>query len=527
MRALLKDAAKGIYFVAEQDGAVIGQLLITYEWSDWRNGYFWWIQSVYVAAEFRPAGSVSRACFDMLRSLARSRRDVCGLRLYVEKNNRRAHPAYERLGMKHTHYEIYETAFRCHRICERRTHQHRQRADARSRPQHAPAMALPSPGRPRLRRHAAGRRRGHRPRHRGGRAGSAGARRPRHHHRRTRPDLRRHHARSHRPTPGQATPRGRQPSFSTSNNSSPSRKRPMPASTRVQAMVPEGAIVLANPNGTAPGLAMKVEAGGWKMEMHQSPPAQPATRNPPKLADHAARPAAGVAPHVQRHRRALAAPRVAARRRICLSHAAHHRHRGIAGRRQDWRAVAGRSWHADWTSATAPTSAQVDVRLAAHGPQADATRARSGNAWFANSSARIIFGEDDETWKPSSSACSPNGNKPSPSRNPAPAAHRASTHQCARRLGGFAGRAGDLQQRGQAKVPRGSRRNPRCRTGPSAKPWREKWPKARGGRPARTTPFRHRHRRTGWRQRGQAGRHGVHRVCQRGPNHCAQTVQSV
>jgi GNAT superfamily N-acetyltransferase len=111
VRALLKDAAKGTYFIAEQGGVIVGQLLITYEWSDWRNGNFWWIQSVYVAAEFRQEG-VFRALFGHVEKLARSRRDVCGLRLYVEKNNRRARRAYGRLGMKHTHYEIYETSFR-------------------------------------------------------------------------------------------------------------------------------------------------------------------------------------------------------------------------------------------------------------------------------------------------------------------------------------------------------------------------------------------------------------------------------
>ena len=111
VRALLKDAAKGTYFLADQGGVIVGQLLITYEWSDWRNGYFWWIQSVYVASEFRRDG-VFRALYGHVEALARSRRDVCGLRLYVEKNNRRAHTTYERLGMKHTHYEIYETSFR-------------------------------------------------------------------------------------------------------------------------------------------------------------------------------------------------------------------------------------------------------------------------------------------------------------------------------------------------------------------------------------------------------------------------------
>ena len=111
VRALLQDTSKGIYFVAEQNGEIVGQLMITYEWSDWRNGKIWWIQSVYVASEFRQQG-VFRKLFHHVEKLGRSRRDVCGLRLYVEKNNRRAHHAYERLAMKHTHYEIYEAAFR-------------------------------------------------------------------------------------------------------------------------------------------------------------------------------------------------------------------------------------------------------------------------------------------------------------------------------------------------------------------------------------------------------------------------------
>lgn len=109
--ALLKDAAKGIYFIVEQDGVVIGQLLITYEWSDWRNGNFWWIQSVYVLAEFRQQG-IFRALFEHVRKLARSRRGVCGLRLYAADHNRRAQRAYLRLGMTHTDYEVFELVFR-------------------------------------------------------------------------------------------------------------------------------------------------------------------------------------------------------------------------------------------------------------------------------------------------------------------------------------------------------------------------------------------------------------------------------
>jgi ribosomal protein S18 acetylase RimI-like enzyme len=108
--ALLKDAAKGAYFLAEVDGVVAGQLSITTEWSDWRNGNFWWIQSVYVAPEFRQRG-VFRALYTHVHKLAKSRRNVCGLRLYVENNNSRAQRAYERLGMKATHYQFFEIDF--------------------------------------------------------------------------------------------------------------------------------------------------------------------------------------------------------------------------------------------------------------------------------------------------------------------------------------------------------------------------------------------------------------------------------
>jgi GNAT superfamily N-acetyltransferase len=111
VRAALKDTTKGTYFVAEHEGGVIGQLLITYEWSDWRNGNFWWIQSVYVTAEHRQAG-VFRALFAHIQQLAQSRHDVCGLRLYVEENNDRAQRTYAKLGMTKTHYQIFETDLR-------------------------------------------------------------------------------------------------------------------------------------------------------------------------------------------------------------------------------------------------------------------------------------------------------------------------------------------------------------------------------------------------------------------------------
>jgi GNAT superfamily N-acetyltransferase len=111
--ALLQEPSRGIYFVAETtepSPRVAGQLLITYEWSDWRNGNFWWIQSVYVAEEFRGAG-VFRALFHHILDLSKSRSDVCGLRLYMDADNHQARKVYEKLGMKRTHYEMFETDF--------------------------------------------------------------------------------------------------------------------------------------------------------------------------------------------------------------------------------------------------------------------------------------------------------------------------------------------------------------------------------------------------------------------------------
>lgn len=107
---LLNNPAKGVYFVAEENGTVVGQLLITYEWSDWRDGNFWWIQSVYVREDFRGQG-VFRALFAHVHKLAKRRQAACGLRLYVDAHNRTARKTYTRLGMKKTNYELFETDF--------------------------------------------------------------------------------------------------------------------------------------------------------------------------------------------------------------------------------------------------------------------------------------------------------------------------------------------------------------------------------------------------------------------------------
>jgi GNAT superfamily N-acetyltransferase len=104
---LLRSPQYGFYVVAEYDGEVVASLLVTYEWSDWRNGLFWWIQSVYVRPEFRRQG-VYRRLYEFVKSRAANERDVRGFRLYVEKENRIAQQTYERLGMTETHYRMFE-----------------------------------------------------------------------------------------------------------------------------------------------------------------------------------------------------------------------------------------------------------------------------------------------------------------------------------------------------------------------------------------------------------------------------------
>lgn len=106
--ALLADASKGRYWVAEIDGEIVGQLMVTYEWSDWRNGTLWWIQSVYVQPDFRREG-VFRALYSHVESLAVAEPDVRGLRLYVEHNNKRAQQTYQALGMVNPSYLVMES----------------------------------------------------------------------------------------------------------------------------------------------------------------------------------------------------------------------------------------------------------------------------------------------------------------------------------------------------------------------------------------------------------------------------------
>lgn len=105
--AVLKHPDRGFYLVAERDGEIAGSLLVTAEWSDWRCGFFWWIQSVYVRPERRQQG-VYRALYGFTKEEAAAAPDVCGLRLYVDAGNRAAQEAYAALGMAETNYRVWE-----------------------------------------------------------------------------------------------------------------------------------------------------------------------------------------------------------------------------------------------------------------------------------------------------------------------------------------------------------------------------------------------------------------------------------
>jgi len=105
--AVFADPAKGRYFVAEEENAVIASLMITFEWSDWRNGLVWWIQSVYVQPEFRMKGVYTKM-YHYIKKQVEASSDIRGLRLYVDKRNIPAQKVYTRLGMNGSHYDTYE-----------------------------------------------------------------------------------------------------------------------------------------------------------------------------------------------------------------------------------------------------------------------------------------------------------------------------------------------------------------------------------------------------------------------------------
>jgi ribosomal protein S18 acetylase RimI-like enzyme len=111
---LFAHPAEGFYLVAEKQGELAGTLMVTFEWSDWRAGRFWWIQSVYVTPENRRKG-VYRALHEAVRARAQTDDLSCGIRLYVEQDNTPAQDTYRQIGMYETHYRLYEELFS--RLC--------------------------------------------------------------------------------------------------------------------------------------------------------------------------------------------------------------------------------------------------------------------------------------------------------------------------------------------------------------------------------------------------------------------------
>ena len=105
--SIFDDDRKGFYVVAESDERIVGGLMVTYEWSDWRSGWFWWIQSVYIEPEYRGRGIYSEL-YSFVKNRAREVGGVCGFRLYVEKDNRHAQDVYRKLGMEETYYQMFE-----------------------------------------------------------------------------------------------------------------------------------------------------------------------------------------------------------------------------------------------------------------------------------------------------------------------------------------------------------------------------------------------------------------------------------
>lgn len=107
VEAVFQDEKKGFYVVTEADAKIVGGLMVTFEWSDWRNGWFWWIQSVYILPDYR-GRSIYRLMYEFVKNKANQAKNVCGFRLYVEKENVNAQKVYEKLGMESSHYLMYE-----------------------------------------------------------------------------------------------------------------------------------------------------------------------------------------------------------------------------------------------------------------------------------------------------------------------------------------------------------------------------------------------------------------------------------
>ena len=107
VEAVFDDEKKGFYVVAEDAGRIVGGLMVTYEWSDWRNAWFWWIQSVYIRPEAR-GQRIYTGLYDFVKRQAAGDGSVCGYRLYVETENTHAQRVYQSVGMQASHYLMYE-----------------------------------------------------------------------------------------------------------------------------------------------------------------------------------------------------------------------------------------------------------------------------------------------------------------------------------------------------------------------------------------------------------------------------------
>ncbi len=107
VKKILSNSQYGFYLIAEKNNQIAGSLMVTKEWSDWRNGEFWWIQSVFIKTEFRRQG-IYKKLYAFVKSKAQKNPDVCGFRLYVEEENSIAMQTYESCGMIKTHYKMYE-----------------------------------------------------------------------------------------------------------------------------------------------------------------------------------------------------------------------------------------------------------------------------------------------------------------------------------------------------------------------------------------------------------------------------------
>ena len=107
MKAMFADPSKGVYYIAREENEIIGCHMITYEWSDWRNGMVWWLQSVYVKESHRKKG-IFKKMYDNVIAIIKNDPNLIGLRLYVDKSNERAMKVYAAMGMDGSHYTVYE-----------------------------------------------------------------------------------------------------------------------------------------------------------------------------------------------------------------------------------------------------------------------------------------------------------------------------------------------------------------------------------------------------------------------------------